>query len=279
VNVADNPGLAQAIDFRDECDALYAALATAPAEAWERPTQFKGWTFNDVLGHLHMFDHAAELAARGRAEIKSFLGEVAAGCADGTSLTDFTRRWLHGCNGAELLDRWRTQYRHLADVYLPLEPNLRLAWAGPDMSARSFMSARQMETWSHGQAVFDALGLNRVERDRMRNIAVMGVNTFGWTFTVNRRDVPERKPYVRLLAPSGAIWEWNDPAAADRVEGTAVDFCRVVTQTRNVRDTRLQVTGDVAQAWMDIAQCFAGPAEQPPAPGTRYRQHLSAVLG
>jgi uncharacterized protein (TIGR03084 family) len=158
VNVADNPGLAQAIDFRDECDALYAALATAPAEAWERPTQFKGWTFNDVLGHLHMFDHAAELAARGRAEIKSFLGEVAAGCADGTSLTDFTRRWLHGCNGAELLDRWRTQYRHLADVYLPLEPNLRLAWAGPDMSARSFMSARQMETWAHGQAVYDLIG-------------------------------------------------------------------------------------------------------------------------
>ena len=67
----------------------------------------------------------------------------------------------------------------------------------------------------------------------------MGVNTFGWTFKVNRRDVPAVKPYVRLASPSGALWEWNDAARPDRVEGSAVEFCRVVTQTRNVLDTGL----------------------------------------
>jgi uncharacterized protein (TIGR03084 family) len=137
------------------------------------------------------------------------------------------------------------------------------------MSARSFMSARQMETWAHGQAVYDLLGLERVEHDRIRNIAVMGVNTFGWTFKVHGRDEPADKPYVRLASPSGATWEWHDPAAGSRIEGSAVDFCRVVTQTRNVRDTRLAIVGETAWQWMDIAQCFAGPPERPPAPGSR----------
>ena len=66
----------------------------------------------------------------------------------------------------------------------------------------------------------------------MRNIAVTGVNTFDWTCTTNRRDVPALKPYLRLTNPSSALWEWNDPAAAERVAGSAVEFCRVVTQTR-----------------------------------------------
>jgi uncharacterized protein (TIGR03084 family) len=80
------------------------------------------------------------------------------------------------------------------------------------------------------------------------------------------------KPYVRLTSPSGALWEWNDPATVERVEGSAVEFCRVVTQTRNLRDTKLAVTGDSARQWMESAQCFAGPPERPPAPGTRFKQ-------
>jgi hypothetical protein len=46
----------------------------------------------------------------------------------------------------------------------------------------------------------------------------------------------------------------------------------VVTQVRAVADTELQVTGDTARRWMAIAQCFAGPPQDPPAPGSRFRQ-------
>jgi len=265
-------GLSQALEFRDECDALHAALANAPAEAWAEPTQFKGWTFDDVLGHLYFFDYASEIAAHSRDEVQALFRDIFQASATGVSLIDYSRRWLAGCAGAELLDRWRSQYQRLADIYAAFEPDHRLAWAGPDMSARSFMSARQMETWAHGQAIFDALGIDRVEHDRLRNIAVMGVNTFGWTFKVNRREVPAVKPYVRLTSPSGALWEWNEPSTTERVEGSAVDFCRVVAQTRNLLDTNLAVTGDVARQWMESAQCFAGPPEKPPAPGTRFKQ-------
>jgi hypothetical protein len=75
---------------------------------------------------------------------------------------------------------------------------------------------------------------------------------------------------VRLTAPSGAIWEWNDPTPANAVEGDALPFCQVVTQTRNVADTDLQATGEPARIWMSLAQCFAGPPNDPPPPGTRF---------
>jgi uncharacterized protein (TIGR03084 family) len=264
--------LSQALDFHDECAALHSALEHAPAEAWTEPTQFKGWTFDDVLGHLYFFDHASEIAARSRDDVQALFRDIVQASATGLSLIDYSRRWLDGCAGNDLLDRWRSQYQRLADIYAAFEPDHRLAWAGPDMSARSFMSARQMETWAHGQAIFDALGIDRVEHDRLRNIAVMGINTFGWTFKVNRREVPAVKPYVRLTSPSGALWEWNEPSTAERVEGSAVDFCRVVAQTRNLLDTNLAVTGDIARQWMESAQCFAGPPEKPPAPGTRFKQ-------
>jgi len=272
MGASSTSGLVQALDFRDECDALHSALENAPAEAWAEPTQFKCWTFDDVLGHLYFFDHAAEIAARSRDEIQALFRDILQAGATGVPLIDYSRRWLQGCAGTALLERWRTQYQRLAEIYAGFEPGHRLAWAGPDMSARSFMSARQMETWAHGQAIFDALGIDRVEHDRLRNIAVMGINTFDWTFKVNRRDVPAVKPYVRLISPSGALWEWNDPATVERVEGSAVEFCRVVTQTRNLADTNLAVTGGIARQWLERAQCFAGPPEQPPAPGTRFKQ-------
>ena len=261
--------LTQANDFRDECDALYAVLDAAPAAAWANATQFKGWTFDDVIGHLHMFDVAANIALDGREALAGFFGQLMAGRAAGQTLTQFTRHWLGGCQGRDLLARWRDYYGVLAGRYLQLDPSLRVAWAGPDMSTRSLISARQMEAWAHGQAVFDALGLERDERDRIRNIAIMGVNTFGWTFINNRREVPSIKPHVRLTSPSGAVWDWNDPNESECVEGAAVDFCRVVTQTRNVADTSLRVTGDTARTWMSLAQCFAGPPESPPPPGSR----------
>jgi len=264
--------LPQAADFLEECDTLRAVLEDLPDADWERPTQFKRWTFNDVIGHLHMFDHAARLTLEGPGVLKAFFAEIESGRAAGASLVSHTRRWLDGAHGASLLMRWQRLYREVARVYADLDPSRRVAWGGPDMSVRSCISARQMETWAHGQAIFDALGVSRPETDRIKNIAVMGVNTFGWTFANRKLDVPAGKPYVRLASPTGDIWEWNTPSTVECIEGSAVDFCAVVTQTRNIADTPLRARGQSARQWMAIAQCFAGPPEDPPAPGTRYRQ-------
>jgi len=139
------------------------------------------------------------------------------------------------------------------------------------MSALSSITARQMETWAHGQEVFDVLGAERVDTDRIRNIAHLGVSTFGWTFINRGMVVPDPAPFVQLTGPSGVVWNWNTPQNDNMVQGQASDFAQVVTQVRNVAETGLNVTGQGAQDWMKLAQCFAGPPVDPPAPGQRYR--------
>jgi len=152
------------------------------------------------------------------------------------------------------------------------DPKRRLPWFGPDMGVQMFTTARYMETWSHAQAIYDLKKIERKHTDRIKNIVAIGVKTFGWTFVNRKLEVPGPAPYVRLTAPSGEIWEYNDPSDEERIEGTAVDFCLTVTQVRNVKDTELRVVGDVAGQWMEIAQCFAGGPIDPPKPGYRLGQ-------
>ena len=127
-----------------------------------------------------------------------------------------------------------------------------------------------METWAHGQEVFDILGKKRTENDRIKNIVHLGILTFSWTFKNRNLEPPTSPPYVQLQSPSGKIWEWNDPSSSSQIKGLAVDFSSVVTQTRNILDTNLKVIGDEATHWMSVAQCFAGPPENPPKPNTRH---------
>jgi uncharacterized protein (TIGR03084 family) len=160
----------------------------------------------------------------------------------------------------------------LGERFAAADPQQRLPWVGPPMSALSCITARLMETWAHGQALYDLLGVTRRDTDRLRNIAQLGVNTFAWSFRNRGLVVPATVPRVTLQAPSGQNWDWNADNTEDCVSGHATEFCQVVTQTRNLADTKLSIAGPTATRWMSIAQCFAGPPADPPAAGTRYRQ-------
>ena len=149
------------------------------------------------------------------------------------------------------------------------DPKRRVPWVGPDMGVKMFTTARQMETWAHGQDIYDLLKIPRVNGDRLKNIAVIGVRTYGWTFANRKMEPPGPAPYVKLDAPSGDTWEFGDSSSDNYVAGSAVEFCHVVTQGRNIADVNLTVVGEPAEKWMAIAQCFAGPPVDPPAPGLR----------
>jgi uncharacterized protein (TIGR03084 family) len=260
----------EAIDFRDESDALHALIADlAPAEL-DRATQFKGWTINDIVRHLHFWNRAADLSLTDEAAFMALAGEAMRE-VEKVGIRAKERALLDGLSGRPLVAAWREHYADMGTRWSVLEPKQRVKWVGPDMSVRSSITARHMETWAHGLAVFDLLGVEREERDRIRNIVVLGVNTFGWTHKVHGLATPARMPHLRLSAPSGAVWEFGEPADDERIEGSAMEFCQVVTQTRNIADTSLAVRGEIATRWMAIAQCFAGPPERPPAPGARHR--------
>lgn len=262
--------LEQAVDFREESLALYRLLKPLDAAAYETETQFKRWTFNDILRHIHVWNVAADQSLNDQTALQAFLLQVGLALKKG-DLRAFEEKWLADVSGPELLERWHDQFMDMSADFAAADPHARVRWAGPDMSVRSSITARLMETWAHGQAIYDALGVDRIEADRIRNVAMLGVNTFGWTFRNRGLPVPPEPPLVRLTAPSGDTWTWNDSATENRIEGSVTDFCLVVTQARNVADTGLRVVGETAKRWMAIAQCFAGPPVDPPAPGTRFK--------
>lgn len=261
--------LPQLIDLRVDANELHSLLATMQDSDWNRATLFKGWTVNDVVQHLHASDLMGVASVAGPDAFKHALAEIQALRDSGLSRLQETRHRLGHLTGKRLLDVWYATMAGLCDRLAALPSNARLTWYGPDMGVRMFATARQMEIWAHSQEIYDLMGEDRTPTDRLRNIAELGVRTYGWTFANRGMPTPGPAPYVRLVSPSGAIWEWNDPSADNVVQGDALNFCQVVTQVRNVADTALTVVGDPARTWMRLAQCFAGPPEDPPRPGTR----------
>ena len=135
------------------------------------------------------------------------------------------------------------------------------------MSAMSFVTARLMEVWAHGQDVRDALGVAPAVSARLRHVAHIGVGARAFSYAVNGLDLPPEPIDVALVAPDGSIWSWGPGDAADSVSGPALDFCLLVTQRRHRDDVDLTVVGPRAEEWISIAQAFAGAPGPGRAPG------------
>ncbi len=261
-------GFQQATDLREEGVALKQLLDRLTEEDWSRPTPFKDWTVNKVVLHLHGSDKMAVLALKD-----------AAGFAVAKSNPDTLRRLMNPraedspgsstLEASNLLTTWWAYFTEICDLLDDSDPKRRVPWFGPNMGVMMFTTARQMETWAHGQDIFDLFGTRRINTARLKNIVVIGVKTYGWSFANRGEEVPGPAPHVRLTGPGGEIWEFNEVSEDNKIEGDAGDFCHVVTQGRNIADVNLQVRGAPATQWMAIAQCFAGPPEEPPAPGSR----------
>jgi uncharacterized protein (TIGR03084 family) len=260
------------VDLRDEVDELHDFLQTLKPGDWDRETGFMEWTPWDVVAHLHFFDLVSMVALEGEEPFANERKALIAGITKGLTSKEIGRERFADLDAAKLLDQWRSTAHALAEALGESNPKRRLPWFGPDMGVQMFTTARYMETWAHGQEVYDLVGASRTHTDRIKNIATIGMKTFGWTFVNRKMEVPGPPPYVRLVAPSGEIWEWNEPSEIECVRGHAVDFCQVVTQGRNIADTPLAVSGPVATKWMSIAQCFAGGPVDPPKPGSRGPQ-------
>lgn len=252
-------------DLGEEQAALDSMVADLAEADWDRITPFGDWSIRDEITHLAYFDGTARLAATDEAGFFRHVEELIANAAH------FEADYLGAgrrMSAAALLARWREERRALLAALAPLDPKHRLPWYGPPMSARSFATARLMETWAHGQDVADALGRERPATDRLRHVAHIGVTTFGWSFVNRGMAAPEAPIRVELASPGGEIWSWGPEDAENSVRGDALDFCLVVTQRRHVEDTDLVTTGSTAHEWMRLAQAFAGPPETGPAPGS-----------
>lgn len=249
-------------EFVDEQAALDGLLASLEPGDWERPTPAPDWRVRDQVHHLAFFDAAA---ARAVTDPDAYAEESRA-------LVERGAGWELDDGGATpgrvLLDAWRRAGATLAVALRSLSGERRLPWFGREMGAASFISARLMECWCHGQDVRDAVGVAPSVSPRLRHVADIGVRALPYAFAVNGLEPPDGPIRVEVTAPDGSRWTWGPPRApGGLVRGTALDLCLIVTQRRHLADTGLAVTGAVATRWVTIAQAFAGPPGAGRSPG------------
>lgn len=243
-------------DLAAEQDALGAVLVRLPDDAWNRPTHAPGWMVRDQVAHLASFDEAA---TRAIVDASAFRSEVAAANAQGSDLEATYLARGRAMAPREVRGWWERASAELIEASRALDPKARMPWYGPDMSAVSFLTARLMETWSHGLDVVDVVGLSRPCTDRIRHVVFLGARTRAFSY-VNRGLAPnEEDVFLDLELPSGSRWTSGDPTAPNKIRGSAEDFAQVVCQRRHVADTDLRVEGAAAREWMALAQAFAGP--------------------
>jgi uncharacterized protein (TIGR03084 family) len=256
-------------DLLSEYRALADLCESLTPDQWQQRTDFDGWTPWDEIAHLLYFDETALQSATDPQRFERDREVLTRELATGEEISSITRRRFGHLDGQALLALWRQRHEALVAALATMEPKARLPWYGPTMSARSFATARLMETWAHGQDIWDMLGSERAPGPGLRHITHLGVTTYEWTFANRQLPVPQPVPYVALQAPDGSRWTWGEASDQHYVRGPALDFALLVTQRRHRADTQLQWAGDPAQQWTLLAQCFAGEPANGPAAGTR----------
>jgi uncharacterized protein (TIGR03084 family) len=252
-------------DLAAEHQALDERVADLAAEQWLAPTPAEGWSIADAISHLTYFDWSATLALSDEPAFGEHLRHLLAHPNDGLDV-----ELGRSVPSDELLERWRTGRTSLrqhaatraSEAADQGEPPERVPWYGPAMSLNSFVTARLMETWAHGQDVADALGLPPVTTPRLRHVIHIGVAARPYAFRVHGIDDPGDSIFIRTTNPDddADVWTWGPESAADELSGSAVDLALVFTQRRHPNDTDVRAKGATAEQFLSVAQAFAGPA-------------------
>ena len=253
-------------DLIEEQEALDRIISGISLSDWNLDTASSGWSVADQIAHLAYFDNAAALAIASPDKFQESVENLLDMYSRGEDAEDAILSPYRAMEASELHEAWREARLDLAEKSRNLSADSRVVWYGPSMGSKSFLTARLMEVWAHGQDILDVIDFDREETDRLHHIAQLGFITRSWSF-INRGQEPIDTPVkVILKSPSGDTWEFGPQDAEESVTGSALDFCLLVTQRRNLKDTSLEIFGSAALEWMKVAQAFAGPATDGPKP-------------
>ena len=83
--------LKQAIDFFEESQDIYKILSNISENCLDTTTQFKHWSFNDIIRHLHVWNIAAYNSLQGDIEWETFNHNLQTFFKEGKKLSDFEK--------------------------------------------------------------------------------------------------------------------------------------------------------------------------------------------
>ncbi|KAB1990720.1 TIGR03084 family metal-binding protein [Streptomyces triticiradicis] len=246
---ADDAGALPALVAEgDELDALVRTV-----DDWSVPTPAPGWTIAHQIAHLAWADANALSALR---TPDAFGAELGRAEAEGGGYADEAAAAGAAKPRPVLLDEWRAGRAELAAALRDTPWDHAFPWYMSEVTPALMTPLRLMETWAHGQDVFDAVGVTHRPTDRLRHVASLGVLGRALSFAAAGLPEPADPFRVELTALDGRTWAWGPETAAQRVRGDAVDFCLCVTRRRPWSGTGMTATGEDARKWLEVARVF-----------------------
>lgn len=242
-------------------------LQTLRVRQWALPTSAEGWSVQDTVSHVAYTEaFAAEVLEQGKARVKA---------EKVVDIDEWTMRGVllgRGRRYQEIIEWWRFGRADVVEALSKMMATERVPWLHGDMSARSFASARLMETWAHGLDAKAAI-LGRIvplpeppeedepadplaDTSRLRHIASLGQRTLPFAFEQAGEEFPSSGIRVEVMGPLYAAWRFGPEDTDQVIKGMAGDWCRVVVQRQNAEDTGLKAVGESAEKALEIARAY-----------------------
>lgn len=251
-------------DLVAEGDALDQIVATLKPAQWSLQTPAPGWTIAHQIAHLAS---VARLAMAAAAAPDVFKEQAAKASGDFDGAVNALLQPYLADPPSKLLSRWRADRTAASRALAALPPSQMVPWLARPLPAGILASAGMMELFAHGQDIADTVGVRREYTDRIWHLTSFAVRTWDFGYLARGLKAPEVEFRFELTSPSGDRWEFGPADSPQRVTGPALDFCLLTTRRRHRDDLALVATGDEANYWMDIAQCYRGSPGAGRSPG------------
>ncbi len=231
---------------------------------WALPTPAPGWTVTEQVGHVAFIFRIAGTAAADPDGFRAMTAKIGAGfdAAVNAALAEFVSG-----SPADVLGRWRSERDRAIDALAAVPADQMVPWLVNPLPPAVLACAGMMEMFGHGQDIADALGVTRERTDRVARVAWFSTLTRDFGYLARDLPVPQEQFRFELDAPSGAQLVFGPEDATQVVTGPAVDLCLLTTRRRHRDDLAVRASGAEAEAWLDIAQCYRGPAGEGRMPG------------
>lgn len=248
----------------DECDSLDQHLTVLADEQWQLPTPAPGWTIAHQVAHLAATFRLAGLAASDAVAFKAVVNGLSSDF--GANVRDAMAGYLSD-PPAVLLRRWKAERATAVEALADHPADDLVPWLVDPLPPPVLAMAGMMEAFAHGQDIADALNYQPERTDRIRFITEFVVRTWQFGYQARGETPPPEAFRFELTGPSGDCWTFGPEAVEQRITGSAVDLCLLATRRRHPADLDVRATGSEAEHWVEIAQCYRGPAGAGRAPG------------
>lgn len=216
---------------------------------WDRMTPARGWTIRDTISHLAESEELSAAAIQGTADLDRLRA-----APDLDAIRQEAVRKGRKMRPQDVIEWWRGGRAKVVEPLSHMRASDRIDWIEGTMSARTLATVRLMETWAHGLDIYATMKADIEDTARIRHVCWLGWKTLPYAFKQAGLDyTPVR---VEVIGPGYAKWVYGPQDTDQLIKGSASDWARVSVRRKKADDTRLKVTGEVAQQALEVVRAY-----------------------